>query len=51
MGAGGVVRDSRNALIIDGEEIVMGSVDKIELEVILFSVILDIVSFASRGVK
>ena len=45
MGAGGVVRDSRNALIIDGEEIVMGSVDKIELEVILFSVILDIVSF------
>jgi len=45
VGAGGVVRDSRNALIIDGEEIVMGSVDKIELEVILFSVILDIVSF------
>jgi len=50
VGAGGVVRDSRNALIIDGEEIVMGSVDKIELEVILFSVILDPVSFASPGV-
>ena len=38
MGAGGVVRDSRNALIIEGEEMVMGSVDRTELEVILFSV-------------
>jgi hypothetical protein len=38
VGAGGVVRDSRNALIIEGEEMVMGSVDRTELEVILFSV-------------
>lgn len=51
MGAGGVVRDSRNALMIEGEEIVMGSVDKIELEVILFSVMLGIVSFASTSAR
>jgi len=50
VGAGGVVRDSRNALIIEGEEMVMGSVDRTELEVILFSVKL-IVSFALRGMK
>ena len=41
-GAGGVVRDSRNALMIDGEVMVIGNDERIVLEVSLFSVNLGI---------